>query len=361
MKLFILVLIFVQFNTLANNTSLPDLLYDNKQLNYFQELMMDDIYLDYNHVIKTDAKILVIDSGYDSKHEDSGLNIGYIKPHYHGTSVAGIIFSQIGNSKGYRGLVEPKQANFRRYTYNKCKKLPYDESDIKFTECKISIIESTIKNGSDIVNLSFLLSPWTYRKYYLSNSNSTLKDYQENWFPFHLKHMQLYRELFMKYPNKLFVIAVGNLGVPAIYQNGAIHLKYNKMSKSNTVYSNMANVITAGSYILNGNNRYRYHDYGIGIDFLALTKISGMTHKENYDSSYITDDSLSGTSYGAPQVTGVAAMIFDTCSKMQGNNITSIKMVMNNSGFDTITQDGKTYKILNAYKAVKKATEICNQ
>lgn len=362
--LVLLTVIFQKNTAIAGQANIfgEDPYYSTKKDNipYFDDLEMEKIYTYYPNVTKTDAKILILDSAFYPDHQDYGINgeagpVKYYHKHKsgkktsHGTSVAGVIASKIGNNIGYRGLIESNTIHKGSFIKSCKSKIEEDQDD-----CHSEFIDYLIKKEQyDIINISQLLGYYNYGKYVQRVDNHSLSDYIESESDLHLTTIQYYRNIFSKYPNKLFIIGAGNSKISSVYENGAIHFD------SKNRYRPLANVIIAGAYQVKNRVKKLTRDYGLGIDFIANEKMS-IAEYHPTDSNYY-DDGISGTSLTTPQVTSVAAMIFDTCSKMQGNNITSIKMVMNNSEFDTITQDGKTYKILNAYKAVKKATEICNQ
>ena len=361
--LVLLTIIFQKNTAFAGQANIfgEDPYYSTKKDNipYFNDLEMEKIYNYYPNVTKTTAKILILDGAFYPDHQDYGINgevdpVRYYRTHNgkktsHGTSVAGVIASKIGNNIGYRGLIESNtihKGSFTKY----CKSDIGEDQD----KCRAKFIDYFInKDKYNIINISQLLGYYNYGKYVQRVDNPSLSDYIESESDLHLTTIQYYRNIFSKYPNKLFIIGAGNSKISSVYENGAIHFD------SKNRYRPLANVIIAGAYQVKNRVKTLTQDYGLGIDFIANEKMSIADYHPTNTNYYV--DGASGTSITTPQVTGVAAMIFDTCSKMQGNNITSIKMVMNNSGFDTITQDGKTYKILNAYKAVKKATEICNQ
>jgi hypothetical protein len=351
----LLLVILLSSNVNAANTSNNDPLYYIDGLNYFDDLQMQDVYNNYNSVINTNAKVLVLDNGYQVNHEDAGhTNSSLIsQAEQHGTLVAGLIYAKIGNEKGYRGLVAPTVADFKKYA-DGCKSLTKRSKGRAL--CKKNALHEQIQ-GFDIINLSQHLSEWSYQSYRLQSSDPSYSEYQSNWFPTHLEHMKLFRDVMNDNSNKLFILAAGNNSIPALYENGAIHVDNYRMNQ-------LSNVIVVGAYNGSSGNEYLKYDYGSGIDLIARTGISGPTYTKNSTGGYSLNNSENGTSFSAPQVTGVAAMMFDVCSKMQGYSISSIKSSMENANFDTLTKThgSKTYnyKILNAYKAVKKAHDICN-
>lgn len=362
----LIVVIFIVLHKLAfasqANIFGEDPYYSTKKDNiaYFDDLEMKNIYNYYPNVTKTDAKILILDTAFYPNHQDYGINgdAGHVKYYHqhksgektsHGTSVAGIIGSKIGNNIGYRGLIQSNTIHKGSFVKSCKSKIEEDQDD-----CYSEFIDYLInKEQYDIINISQLLGYYNYGKYIQRVNNPSLSDYIENEFDLHLSSIQYYRNVFSKYPNKLFIIGAGNSDIGSVYENGAIHVDSNKRFRP------LANVIIAGAYQVKNSTKTLTQNSGLGIDFIANEEMSVAEYHPTNTNYY--RDGVTGTSLTAPQVTSVAAMVYDTCSKMQGNNITSIKMIMNQSGFDTITKDGKTYKILNAYKAVKKATEVCNQ
>lgn len=221
----------------------------------------------------SNIKVAVIDSGVDAGHEDLGYgydtyanvdtsiswdylnNTNYVVPtYYHGTFVAGIIGAKTNNNVGIAGLAGGNSSNGITI-------LSYciGNADTFLSASVGDAIIDAIDNGAKVINLSFGVAE-------TSEINAAITEAYNN--------------------NVAVVCAVGN--------NNNSYISY----PSSHMYS-----ISVGA--INENNvKASFSNYGSGLDFVAPgTNITSTSLNNGYDSN-------DGTSFSAPQVSGIIALMF---------------------------------------------------
>lgn len=269
-------------------------------------------------------KVALLDSGVDAGHNDlsygndsySHLNIndGYNYPHnttysapvyYHGTMVAGILGAKTNNLIGIAGVSGGNHSSGISI-------IPYCVGDtIPQINYVISAISNAVGKGVKIINLSLYF--WTPNSGLQNAINSAYNS------------------------GVTIVCASGNdnvsqLAYPACYSNtiavGASNQSNGRRSVSNSQGSN----------------------YGSGLDLVAPGKDIYSTTLNN---NYFTD---SGTSYAAPQVAGVAALMLSVNPSLTPSKIRSkLRSTCTKPSGYSYTNGWNSevgYGVLNAYAAV---------
>ncbi|MCP4524038.1 MAG: S8/S53 family peptidase [Candidatus Gracilibacteria bacterium] len=243
----------------------------------------DTILEDYPEYYRNSGVMIgIFDAGFYFDHEDlkGVLSKGTNKKHYHGTLVAGIISAKKDNELGYTGMVQGKGIYGMRYQ---------DKTNITERETYLKNLCSHF----DVINISQTLAYSSYR--YKKSSYDEVK---------HLRTMQWWREIFSstECSDTLFIVTAGNSNVDSKKENGGIH--YSKNSSGNYVYNPSDNIIVAGAIQDDEITR----NYGQSVDIYAPENVGGPYKVTSSGTSTYTTN-RTGTSYAAPQVTAVAAMI----------------------------------------------------
>lgn len=264
-------------------------------------------------------KVAVLDSGVDSCHYDlhygsdnyTHLDIpnGYNYPHdtnyssptnYHGTMVAGLLGAKTNNNRGIAGVSGGN--NSAGITI-----IPFNVGDVDpVTSYVISAINNAVTKGAKIINLSIALI-----------YNSGL-DYAIN--------------------------AAYNQGVTIVCGTG------NGLNSSIRYPASNSNTIAVGS-IDQSNQRAYFSNYGTGLDFVAPGVYMTSTSLNNEYYSYY------GTSFSAPLVTGVAALMLSVNPSLTPSQIRTILRntctKLSGYSYDSYGWNEEVgYGLLNAFSAV---------
>ncbi|MCH2188643.1 S8/S53 family peptidase [Candidatus Gracilibacteria bacterium] len=297
---------------------------------YLQDIGVDSsdssaktVHNNHYYYYNSPAIFAVIDSGVYSYHKD----LTYVrdmsgKRHTHGTTVSAIV-GATSNTIGYRGIVKPR----RLYSIldNHRGSSVKQKSDMVKKVCHLL----------DIVNMSFLLS-----------FETSYKKTKENFdFESHVQSLSRFRTAFESCPTTLFVLAAGNSDVDAQKENGGIHYRYDSATDS-IVYDPLDNVIVVGAH---RNTSRPTQNYGKSVDIYAPENVAAAY---KYSSSYKSNQL--GTSFSAPQVTGVAGLLCKMPSLC--NDPEKMKeYILDKADLETLVDsEGHARPLLHAYKIVDK-------
>ena len=274
-----------------------------------------------------DIKVAVLDREVDWNHKDIGIgldgyknidsSLGYnymegtsqpVTPHTHGTFVAGIIGAKTNNHEGIAGVTGGNGcAGITIIPY--CVGSTTGINNIDMATVDDAILDAVDK-GAKVINMSF-------------RSTISIHPDIDDAIDYAYNH------------GVIMVAASGNdhsssLGYPASHPK----------------------VIAVGATDQN-NHRASFSNYGTGLDLVAPgVDIFSTTLNNGYDSQ-------SGTSFAAPQVSGVAALMLSVNPTLSPDSIRSILRATctKPSGY-TYTSGWNNqvgYGLLNAYAAIKRA------
>lgn len=202
----------------------------------------------------------------------------------HGTSVQGIIAAISNNSTGIAGINWNSEVYHIDVLDNNSGDLGY----IPSTQIMIDLADSQDQNL--IINMSF------------SSENTFVNaDFEEL--------------VAANQDDVLFVISTGNDSDSKI-NNPAI------------LAQNYDNVIAVGA-VLNNGNRANYSNYGYGITLTAPTEV--LTTKTTRNLEFDYNESFNGTSAAAPNVAGVASLVWSANSDLTA---TEIKDILSETSYD---------------------------
>ena len=286
-------------------------------------------------------KVAVLDREVDWSHEDLGYGTdgythvdwqsGYnymentnnaVTPHYHGTMVAGIIGAKTNNAKGIAGISGGD--NTSGITI-----IPYcvgsieGPNNIDMTTVDDAILDA-VDQGVKVINMSF-----RSKSFYQPDVDNAIQYAHEN--------------------GVTLIAATGN-------------------DYTSTVYypASHSYVVAVGATSQN-NMRCDFSNYGVGLDLVAPGKdIYSTVLQNDYDHN-------SGTSFAAPQVSGVAALMLSVNPSLTPSAIKQIlvgtcQKLTNTYTFNSNGWNNEVgYGLLNAYAAVCAAkasltgsTVLCN-
>ncbi len=353
MRNILLLLIILTSYTQANTLPFQTIFYDeNSQINYEGENFKiqtneGNEYLNYHNILETlrlnpylynpNFEIGVMDSGIYSNHEDfhtfySGFLGGEqtsIPEHYHGNMVSSLFgHSQITNNLGIHGIVNAK-VNF----INRGRFL-YDEVYEKFLK--------GLKNKPKVVNISYTQHYCSsYRIYELISQTETFSEddieylnscdlttesvYSENATQNHIRNFQDIRLEIQNNQDTLFVIAAGNRGVDASWEEGALYYNVDELGDISTTPEKLDNVLIVGD-ITNEGILKSYSNYGNTLDIVAMgTAYAASEVVIDSDGSVASIyDTKNGTSFSAPIVAGMASVLFSMDSALSPADVKSL-------------------------------------
>ena len=322
---------------------------------------------------KNNVKIGIIDSGFDISHEDLMIpseNAGGVDGNYkqdnptttnaanyfssdnhHGTVIAGIIGAISDNGKGISGVVKRDANNKDLYVYK------YDSTDYGI---EYGVLWNLSK-GVKVINISQGISYENKTK----PSEDNLQDIE--------KVINFEKDIFEPFLQKiidkgydfLIIQSAGNDGIDAKYAGIFCSVDNSELKKHIIIVGAIKNV-PDGANAQNLHTGYNIADYsnlGDKIDIVAPgSDIFSTMPGNKYDSadyfktseSKTITESNDGTSFAAPYVTGVAALVWDVNPKLSAEQVKNI-IVQKQKGDIVINYKGKDYKILNAKSAVDEA------
>ncbi len=341
--------------------------------------------LEENENIINPIKVGLIDSGFDTNHEDLGFADTFYNTTVdsHGTHVAGTMASIADNDEGICGVYPYGNGNLYgvcstgEYKYSEngtyCTSSMYQK--IAFAELilrDVKIINSSQNNKRDrvkqIVNKE---SGWEDALKEVSDNSDILGDF-------------LNRLIEKKY-DFVIVSAAGN---GSTKQTGNLESKYNGFINciDKTKYKNVYDrIIVVGSIgeekdfskalfdqkinIIRGNSGYHistFSNLGQRADVVAPgEKIFSTTPGNDYQNIFTENGNTyewSGTSMAAPHVSGVAAMVWTANNNLTGAEVKEIicstANYLVNLGKSGLEYHKTEYKLVDAYSAVKKALNI---
>lgn len=319
---------------------------------YFKYIDMFKVYTSFSNTVYSDAKVGIFDAGVYDDHEDFYIyspdeNLGEGKYKFHGSIVSSIIAGHAGNSLGARGIVQLNKGLYYHYSSspNKYEKYARDQAD--------SLDDFLSAGNFDIVNMSIPLSVYS--------GSQVVSDFSREDYKKHIKWIGYIREVMKRYPKTLFVISAGNSFTNATQDNGAIHYIWDNSSNSAKSLP-LDNVIVVGSVNISSNSyvyaevteETKYSDYGESVDVYTPAYVVGATTVENGISKYEANNL--GTSFSAPMVTAVAALLYSS-SSMKGNPRNMKHAILEASNIkktDNLKHVGSK-PLLNAYYSIKYA------
>ena len=286
----------------------------------------------------SDFFIGVKDSGFYHQHEDLQGRFDEVRgiEDSHGTAVAGTIGAATDNGIGVSGL------NWK--------------TKIIGTAFGIDDLLAIRKNDKKVllVNNSWLMPDRARSDFDLNDSAMELERRRQA-----LAATRKYRNMVLANDDRLFIWAAGNGlhasnpendgGLPAKYQNGAIHLDDNGTLADLT---RLENVITVAAVLADG-RLAAFSDYGETVDLAAPTRFKAPRMVRNgihsyyealndeFDEEYygINDKTISGgfsgTSASAPVVTGAASLLFSIDPELTP---ASVKKILIKTAFRDITE-----------------------
>src|SRR3989338_3419962 len=297
-----------------------------------------------SHQNLNDIVVGVVDTGADRNHpEFEGVDLGTLKgvlrdydedPDGHGTGVVGIIGANNWiEGHSYRepemnGVLSGVTGITGKYRFEVWPGLNHGMS-------LINAISNSIKKGSKVVNLSLTLRkcstlPIEKKLFYSCASDNDF----ESW-------SGIFTELFSKHQNNiLFVIGAGNEGVDSSNNTPANILLYNTIVVASSDLND-----NRSKWFIGGLSESNYGNISIaapGSD-VYIPKSGGGYKLGN------------GTSFAAPMVSGVAAMLFALDPNVANENKLTPRKVKNiivTTGDNITTDKPISGKRLNAEKAV---------
>lgn len=312
----------IEYNSIGKLCFTPNDGYYNWQ-NYLRRINVPSTW-DFTTGSPT-VKVAIIDSGINADHPDIGFgadnytninqqmgwdyfnNTSYSMPkHHHGTAVAGIIGAKTNNSIGISGITGGNNSSgVTMISY--C----VTDSDVVYGSFVDDAILDAVDKGAKIINISMGVAE-------TSALNAAIQEAYNN--------------------NVNIICATGNDTLSSL-PYPACHEK----------------TIAVGAISIDNHRRYS-SNYGIGLDIVAPGDLIYCTNMNNYTYT-------GGTSFSAPQVSGVVALMLSVnpyLSPLQ------IKNIINNTAekLSAYTYDNNGwnqevgYGVLDAYKAVLNVIKI---
>ena len=310
-------------------------------------------------------KIGIIDTGFDTKHEDLNINIfdtelNKNKTDDHGTHVAGIIGAKHNNT-GISGIV--KRAELLGIDCYK-----NENTDNALTETIIYTgLVKLVNSGAKVINLSM--------------GDAGDEEVSDSVVLERARVASSYMALLLKDHDFIVVQSAGNNNKNAYYNNffssitpeNCVNVGTDRASVSGICNRILvvANIMTvhnkSDSYFLNDSSNYGYQ-----IDIAAP---GGTVRADDPDTdedetkiidadkgvfSTVSDNkykALSGTSMSAPMVTGVCALVWSTSDLFTGEEVADI-VISSAEGIVVHDDLDAQYSLLNAKAAVQKAVSI---
>lgn len=301
-------------------------------------------------------KIGILDSGFDSNHEDLKGVITYTcllnDSRLHGTHVAGIIGAIPNNNKGISGVVH----NCEIVTYDHSASL-FDK-DLLISSRVFSGLSILVKKGAKVVNCSFG-----------ANNRAEISDINKPFTSFFLDQIVHESAMYMSKLIKkgydfIIVQAAGNDSVDATKAGffAGINNKH-KLASGITLKQVTDRIIVVGAAQNDGNNSYSKSVFKYGYTSNSGSRVDIWAPGSEIYSTVVGNkyDYASGTSMAAPVVTGVVAMVWTANPKLTGAEVKEIVCDVENTNRMVYDYDtGKYYPMVNAYLAVSAAIEKKN-
>ncbi len=280
-------------------------------------------------------KIGIVDSGFDNEHED--LNISVINENVaenHGTLVAGIIGAIDNNTKGVTGIVWNKEL----YTYAL--------NDINLDDAAKSI-ERLLLNECKIVNISMgfnikdydvnEVGAWTIEQIVKWKENPEIGDFIIVQSAGNESSDSIYCGLCASVTEEAMKIYCNNYGSKYSYEDIMQHIMIVGAVDKPMQHYNMSDFSNYGSHV---------SITAPGRDIFSTIVMGGK------DGNYGADK---GTSFAAPIVTGVVALVWSINENFSASEVKDIVCNYTNKTATGYGNDTRKYPIVNAYLAVKEA------
>jgi len=161
---------------------------------------------------------------------------------------------------------------------------------------------------------------------YLNSCNLTTESvYSENATQNHIRNFQDIRTEILKHPDTLFVIAAGNRGVDAAWEEGALYYNVDELENISTTPEKLDNVLIVGD-ITNEGILKSYSNYGNTLDIVAMGTVYAASEviidSDGIEASLY--DTKNGTSFSAPIVAGIASVLFSMDSALTPADVKSL-------------------------------------
>lgn len=323
-------------------------------LNWWLETIQAPSAWDYNERYNN-IKIGIVDSGFDTNHEDLDLNV--INPNEnikdnHGTHVAGIIGATANNNVGITGIVWNKElycADVQRTKKQKNKNI----SILNVYEG----IETLLQNGCKVVNMSLISSE---APYYSIDDIFNSGEQAASWL--------LYWEELLNRKDFIIIEGAGNdhvncfrsgffasitdASIERMFENQAENVQ--KRYSKEDVYKHFM-IVGAIEKPSSEDNYSLTYNYGENISVVAPGKeIFSTIISGGLDGNY---GNMSGTSMATPIVTGVAALVWSINPNFSAEEVKQIACTSTNKTASSSNPNDSrnSYPIVNAKLAVEEA------
>lgn len=294
------------------------------------------------------VKVGVVDNGFDYQHEDIKMELlleGIVNKEDHGTMVAGIIGATGDNKRGITGVATNASLI--------CCDWELDAKTSRKVNWKTTTAMSTgvvmcVENGAKIINCSFGADSPEGDAF----SKTVIQAFSE-------VESRYIASLLHRNYDFLIIQSAGNgdsndIGIDAI-NNGfyaSVSKEYCKTIGSVSAEDILNRILIVGSTKKNSHSLTSFSNYGKRVEITAPGENIYSTKRGGYDSDL-------GTSFSAPIVSGVAALVWGANENLTGAQVKEI-LCSSTDEFvvgHPLNKIEDTYPVVNARLAVEKALE----